>query len=130
MAARVAGLAMADIRPSQEQVQSDDGTNHHRDFPAWFRVPAPLPEGGLVAPAGQANVSDANRDACTLRVDDAVAGDGGRDTRLLRARRSRSDLVLTVRGLAALRRAHRGDCGDRRGDGTGAGRALYQHSGL
>src|SRR5215467_9065132 len=130
MAARVARLVMADVRPSLEPAKSDAGTYFHRAVPAWFRLPGPLSECGLVAPAGQANVGAADRHGCTLRVDDAVAGDGGRDTRLLRARRSRSDLVLAGGGLAALRRAHRGDCGDHRGDVAGAGRALYQHSGL
>src|SRR6516164_6586658 len=108
MAARVAGLGIADVRPSLEQAQSGAGTNLHRAVSAWVRLPRPLSECRFIAPAGQTNISDANRLACTLRVDDAVAGDGGRNTRLLRARRSRSDLVLAGRGLAAVRRAHRG----------------------
>src|SRR5271165_2899607 len=111
---------MADVRPSLEPAKSGAGTDRHRAVSAWFRLPGPLSECGFVAPAGQANVGDANGHACTLRVDDAVAGDGGGNTRLLRARRSRSDLVLAGRGLAALRRAHRGDCGDHRGDVAGA----------
>src|SRR6516225_1280973 len=123
MAARVAGLAMADVRPSLEQAESGAGANRDRAVPAWYRLSGPLSECRFGAPTGQANVSDANRYACTLRVDDAVAGGGGRNSSLLRARRSRSNPVLAGRGLAALRCAHRGDV-------DSAGRALYRHSGL
>src|SRR6516165_5094387 len=111
MAARVARLVMADIRPSMEQAKSGAGTNRHRAVPAWFRIPGTLSKCGFAEPAEPANAGDADRHACALRVDDAVAGDGGGNTRLLRAWRSRSDLVLAGRGLAALRRAHRCYCG-------------------
>src|SRR6516162_2158201 len=107
MAARVARLLMAEVRPSPEQAKSGARTDRYRAVPAWFRLPGTLSKCGFAAPAGPANVSDADRHACALRVDDAVAGDGGRNTRLLRARRSRSDLVLAGRGLAAVRRAPR-----------------------
>src|SRR6516162_1545579 len=130
MAARVARLVMADVRPSLEQAQSGAGTDRHRAVPAWFCLPGTVSECGFAEPAGPANAGDADRHACALRVDDAVAGDGGGDTRLLRARRSRSDLVLAGRGLAAVRRAPRCYCGDHRGDVAGAGSTLYQHSGL
>src|SRR6516164_1040993 len=121
MAARVARLVMADVRPALEQAQSGAGTDRYRAVPAWFCFPGTLSKCGFAAPAGPANVGDADRHACALRVDDAVAGDGGGNTRLLRAWRSRSDLVLAGRGLAAVRRAHRRDCVDHRGDVAGAG---------
>src|SRR5271170_190100 len=105
--ARVAGLVMANVRSPPEQAQNGAGIDRHRAVAAWFRLLAPLPECGLVPPAGQANVGAANRHTCTLWVVDALAGDGGRNTRLLRARRSRSDPVLAGRSLAALRRAYR-----------------------
>src|SRR5215472_19201868 len=106
MAARVARLVMADVRPSLEPAQSGAGTDCHRAVHAWFRLPGTLSKCRFAEPAGPANVGDADRHACALRVDDAVAGDGGSNTRLLRARRSRSGLVLAGRGLAAVRRAH------------------------
>src|SRR5215471_6133980 len=106
MASRVAGLVLANLRPSLEQRESGARSDRHRVIPARFRLSGLLSKCGFVASAGQANVRDANRYPCTLRVDDVVAGDGGRNARLLRARRSRSDLVAG-RGLEALRRAYR-----------------------
>src|SRR6516164_11013852 len=103
MAARVAGLVVVDVPPPPEQAQTGAGIDRHRAVSAWFRLPGPLSECGFVAPAGQANAADAKRRACTLRVVDAVAGDGGCNARLLRARRSRSDPLLAGRNLAALR---------------------------
>src|SRR6516225_35817 len=103
MAARVARLVMAGVRPPLEPAKSGAGTHHHRAVSAWFCLPAALSKCGFATPGGPANAGNADRHACALRVDDAVAGDGGGDTRLLRARRSRSDLVLAGRGLAAVR---------------------------
>jgi ABC-2 type transport system permease protein len=45
--------------------------------------------------------------------------------RVTRAFYRRADLDLAGGGLAAVRRAHRGDCGDHRGDVAGAGRTFY-----
>src|SRR5689334_16611969 len=114
MAALAARLVMADFRPPLAQAESCVGTNCHRTVSAWFRLSGRFTECGFVAPAGQAAIGNADRHAWTLRVDDAVAGDGSSDTRLLRARRSRSYFVLSSGGLAAIRRAYRRDSGDHR----------------
>ena len=81
-------------------------------------------------PGGRAAPGRDRRHAGPLRIADAVAGDGSGDTRLLCARRSRTDPVVIGFRRAPFRGAHRRDGAEHRGDGAGLGGAGNQCAGL